>query len=1073
MSYNISKVYTDQPLVDEVCFYCKTILKGIVVKNDVLAANNETENSLTNAEVYYLLHDNGYVSFEVFPFTKEILLAYGYTAYEATEILDNKYVVPEEDREALTDFANQYFIEHFEEENNYYRTLLGLPPYNTGEEYYIWLTEDDIPANYTGEYDLSKPLHEQNEYLITVLYSEGIIDKLREVYVGSNYTYMLFLGAKSIDLYTARKANKWDILYIPNVYYLVEDKFTEIYKINQEIYRNRSYQDYFAETGEYYDQMMILILLSQTFSDLMNEIPEWYIRRDVFDIKTCQSFLDSYGVDFFPIIPLKFQIRLIKNINNLIKYKSSNKNLFDIIDLFGIDGITIYKYWLYKKKIYKYDKYTGETELQFVASGVDESYDNYITNNRYILPYDDITYEDPYWDGMNTHAYVREQIKNLDFTIEPTKYMSIEYHIPLNDYVYQSTYLLGLFLRTEVNIEDIKIPVPSIDDNANFRITDLLLFLILLTNSFNKTSMDDRFTEARYVDIFNGSDDYTVNEEYYDWLKDKMPEIFVNRSGRINTFNPKADLNKLNEMLLRRNSHERFGLNADDINDLPYVEPEYSERAQEWIDAIGYNDFINPTGTYETIDDLLNVYYTNTELYNKMVELISNCDNSDDKHIYRAIFDELFTAEFDKDFYKIIDPSTGETKYVKDLIELLQYKDYILYKKFYSIISESKSESRQDMIRTVMNDVIATLEYYIKGDGLDYLYSFTSTESFSAIVYYIYLIITFFKSYKVHFLNPYVTYEFEDEPIKSAKPIDNINEYRIEDTESDYLAMRDHINFNKELLFEDAGYIDQEVVDIYAHYEPDPFADQDYNGYDAEHGEEDPNIEIDGKYASDENHEPYITVNGGPGFEGVTKESLHDINGGNASEIEYVNSDDYYVFSDIDGGYSYDPDDLKTDAWGSQCFTYDLDGSGASGKAFYTGTLHTFIIGTEILAHVIISPDERNRLIVKPDGLYFEDTLVPKVQFEEAKEDVSDLARYTEIVEARARTTIETIWYIYRNLEIYTASVRDTILYPMIYVNKEMENDKFANDYKEFVDNLNKKLKKDINNIGAFSWHNL
>ena len=43
MAYSINgKVYTDHPMMDEVCFNCKKILNGIVIKNDVLALNCET-----------------------------------------------------------------------------------------------------------------------------------------------------------------------------------------------------------------------------------------------------------------------------------------------------------------------------------------------------------------------------------------------------------------------------------------------------------------------------------------------------------------------------------------------------------------------------------------------------------------------------------------------------------------------------------------------------------------------------------------------------------------------------------------------------------------------------------------------------------------------------------------------------------------------------------------------------------------------------------------------------------------------------------------------------------------------
>ena len=51
-TYNVNgKTITDYPILDEMCYICKVILKNIVIKNDVLAQAKETENSLSYAEM--------------------------------------------------------------------------------------------------------------------------------------------------------------------------------------------------------------------------------------------------------------------------------------------------------------------------------------------------------------------------------------------------------------------------------------------------------------------------------------------------------------------------------------------------------------------------------------------------------------------------------------------------------------------------------------------------------------------------------------------------------------------------------------------------------------------------------------------------------------------------------------------------------------------------------------------------------------------------------------------------------------------------------------------------------------
>ena len=98
MAYVKDKAFTDHPLMDEICFNCKRILKGIVVKNDVLADSKETEKSIENAEMYSVYRRYGSIPFEMFPFTEDILYSFGYDKFQVRAILNSRNSVPESDR---------------------------------------------------------------------------------------------------------------------------------------------------------------------------------------------------------------------------------------------------------------------------------------------------------------------------------------------------------------------------------------------------------------------------------------------------------------------------------------------------------------------------------------------------------------------------------------------------------------------------------------------------------------------------------------------------------------------------------------------------------------------------------------------------------------------------------------------------------------------------------------------------------------------------------------------------------------------------------------------------------------
>ena len=1143
MAYVKDKAFTDHPLMDEICFNCKRILKGIVIKNDVLANEKETEKSIENAEMYSIFIRYGNISFEHFQFNEELLYAFGYTKFEVRAYLRDKNSIPESDRVELTEFANQWFLDNyfesdgrFKEENDYYRMLTGLPPYETGEEYYIYLSESDIPNTYGKSIDYSIPLHMQDKGLINVLYANGTIDSFRKKYLGSNYSYMLYLGDRSIDWSKAREASKWDILYMPNVNDLVRDKFIEFYRINKDMYANHTYQDFYADTGEYYDQMMIVMVLAQTFNDLIVDTPQWYIRRDIFDIRSCQYFMESNGVEFFKIIPLKYQIRIVKNLNRLITYKSSNKNAMDILDIFDIENTKIFKYWLYKKKLnavvsdnddgasdnpdepedtditlgndldfgdllegksetsiigededwdFNVLAYMGQEEsenkdipeedrdnivditdeaynsyeLQFIASEINESYDDYIKESRYVTPYDDITLQDKFWDGDLDHNYVKEEILKQDFTIVGTKYMSVEYEVDLSKFQYQMSYLLGLIINSNLDTSDLLIGVPSIDEFAHFTISDLFLFLIALTNNYS--IHDGRSaTDVRLFDLWKGVAP-EIDEKLYDWKKKYFPEFWVKKDGRVLGFNSKVNMDSLIEVLERRHSHYRFGL-GDTENAIPLVGENYKNRADEWLKELGVFDYIVPNYKITSIDELIKLYKNNTKCYNTLCAALSEAVDHDDKKYLEYIFQELYTRDFDIDYYT--NPDTKDN--YDNLVDLLKDHNYILYSAYYKIMQETNIESRQDIIRSVMNDVIGTLEYYLNGEGMDFLFSFTSNESFSSIIYYIYLMINFFKSYKVYFLDPYVTFSSSNKNENNAKVIDRIAEWKYEFSKWDRDFVSDVISgISRQLIFKDLTSYDlvYEQVDIYAHHEPNLFMDYDYDGY-----TEDESIDredLDGGIVDETKNTPYIMVNGGKSYQ--KNIDISNIDGGAANQYNR----EYY---DIDGGAALHKDDTKTDMFGSQKFNYMIDGGCVDGRRFINNTLDLILIGTELFGNVIISP--RTKFIeIKEDGLYVNpDNFASVSQFNNLIDTVNVLM---DDVLINGAAIVEDL-KVMSDITLFESRVEELVnatTYNMEYVNDNVTNsDKYINDLKKFIDDTNIALVEEFKEqLNPYAWEEL
>lgn len=947
MSYSINgKVYTDHPLLDEIIYNCKLILNGLVVKNDVLANNYETAESIKDAEILILIK-NGNLSLTLCPFTYDSLIAFGYDRKLANSCLIDHNNVPVADREEIIKFTSDYFLEHFEEKNKYYRMLIGLPEYGTNE-YDIYLDESYFPSNIDKDIDFSKPLHKMDDDIINILESSGKINELLEKYKGSNYSYIRFLGSNRLDIYNIRKAGKWDILYMPPVESLVSDRFKELYNLNKDVYLKRTYQDAYAFSSKYYEQCMIIVVICQTFTDMIVDVPEWYIRRDIFDIRSVQYFLDSYGVKFFKEIPLKYQIRIVKNLNKLIKYKSSNRNNIDILEIFSLKDTAIYKYYLYKKRLVdkdgnyiESDNISDKFDLEFVQCKLGDTYDNYIKDKIYRIPYDDITYQDKYWDGEDSHQYIKDLHMNRDFTIESTKYMSLDYKVSSSEYFYQIQYFLGLVLNSSLDSKDITICIPSIQSYTNFKLSDLFLFLSLISFGY-----DDCSTGIIRPKQINVNSEVSYGDKF-DWMKDRYPDVFRRTYDRVYGFNSDVDMDKLSEILSEIHSQFQFTRGFT-------------------LEELGVKDFVPPKKV-SSIDELLDIYRTNTKCYNELKnKMVNDADDRDEYIVMEFVFDYLFTKQFDYSFCTL---SNGAEADKLELI--LKDRDITLYNTYQKLVSDQDVESRRDNIRIIMNDVINTLDYYIGADDLEHIFAFTSVSSFNSLINYMYLMINFFKSYKVYFLDPYITYNIDDPLENSAKAIDCISEKDIEFEKFDKEFHRETIMLDCSLDYDekDPKHV-IETLDIFGEFDPDPYDDYDYDGgYDEDTGV-DFKIADGSSYSDNGDCIPYSVIDGGANDDVL---DLFDINGFGSNSID--------GFEDIDGGKATDYVNIESVDVGA-----NISGGNASTTYIYDNAMHVKVIDDQETVKAVVSKRHFYAVNEAIDGLY----LYPKFAYWSEFKDLGD-----------------------------------------------------------------------------------
>ena len=369
------------------------------------------------------------------------------------------------------------------------------------------------------------------------------------------------------------------------------------------------YSEAYKHRSDYYDNFMMIFLTIQTIIDLIIELPEYIIRRDVFDTRTCKYIFESNGVKYFDDIPLKYQIALVKNLNKLIKFKSTDKCIVDIISIFGVNNIEVFKYYIMKDRYlnkpsdldyYNNQKeeqdYFGNTnrvenndanyDLKFIKVPLLEQYDDYIRSDTNIYTYDSLTEDDRYWIGDKDKHIVKEDIKNLDFTILRSKYYSIEAVIDLTKRNFMMTYFMNILMYNTVDKSALLVNLPNISNVKKFDIVNVIITLFSLSY------------------IYYGVEDIILDSRA--------------KAAQILGFNFEADLAKISNWL-----HENhLGLTLKDLH----------------VDT-----FKTTNGKITSFSELEDIFFTNKDCYDHVVSLLNNPPSKEIYDAYKFIYKSMMT----------------------------------------------------------------------------------------------------------------------------------------------------------------------------------------------------------------------------------------------------------------------------------------------------------------------------------------------------------------------------------------------------------------------------------------------
>ncbi len=473
----------------------------LVIKYSNIAATYETVET-KRAGDRYVAAKRKLDTFDSYPtYSTQCLLAAGFVESEAIAFSKDRSKIPSTKRNMVLEMQRKMIIEEYVEQNDYYRTLNGLPMLDDMEE--IWL-----PMEVYQEYDITPgPVHEINPELLLVFEALGLLDDI--IAQHPERKYLKHLGKRRIDICTARLADNFEIIYLPRldngeIFYR---DFMMVYEECREYFLTVIYNRYYGNKYEYYDNYLAFDILIMTMNKMISIMMLKYVQRDFYDVDSLRIFLEAYGIEYNTVFTFA-QLKLVaKNLNLLLKTKSTDRVFVDMLELLGYSNFSIMKYYLVKqhifdennKPVFYYKTVTDEDGNTSEVLDVERMYNYYfvrteigtydiqeiLSDTSNIIPYNQVAGLDEYWIE---DKQLKEKLASSQFNYVDTKYIDINVVYNMHSIMFETIYLTRMVLDKK-ETKAIYVNLPSVSDEE-VALFDVFILLICLLCKYNHIEPD-------------------------------------------------------------------------------------------------------------------------------------------------------------------------------------------------------------------------------------------------------------------------------------------------------------------------------------------------------------------------------------------------------------------------------------------------------------------------------------------------------------------------------------------------------------------------------------------------------
>ncbi len=289
------------------------------------------------------------------------------------------------------------------------------------------------------------------------------------------------MGDRKVDLYTARMAKDFDIIWYPTheagINPNLLKKFKKAYMECREYIMVTLYNEKLEGVYTGYRDCMGFLILAYTLMKVCIESVDAATSHTFTAHTLIYLMLSMYGIPDSILLPTSVRRNLAIHVMRLVKEKGTKAVYYDIINILEYYDVAVSKLMLMKGQMFgengealnDYEPYFLQVDLKD-----DSPYDTIASGKAPVYKYEDIISGDSsWWDDSE----VRDILQTRQYSESDSKYIMLEATIHQMKYMFESIYFTRMIIDNKTT-DNFMISIPDIFGNKPVSVYDCIIGII-------------------------------------------------------------------------------------------------------------------------------------------------------------------------------------------------------------------------------------------------------------------------------------------------------------------------------------------------------------------------------------------------------------------------------------------------------------------------------------------------------------------------------------------------------------------------------------------------------------------